>query len=216
MSTGSEFWWNWWVNFGVAVTTLCAVLVALFGDWIRGHLFSPKLELELRSSVGEKTIVSISSKDEDGNLRHRTEDVRYYHVNVINKARWPRANQVQVYLLRIEEPGPDDELNITWSGEVPIRWRHQEIYPLARSIGSTIDCDLCSVVKNKLIQLHPLIVPNNLVVARREPTKMVVSLQARANEGESAIQRFQISWDGKWADGESEMLRHFVVKEMPN
>ncbi|MFZ3091218.1 MAG: hypothetical protein WA240_11425 [Nitrospirota bacterium] len=119
-------------------------------------------------------------------------------------------------MLRVEEPGPDGELKISWSGEIPIQWMHQQIHPLARTIGPAANCDLCSVVKGKWVQLHPLIVPNNLAAVRREPTTMVVSLQARANEGESAITRFQISWDGKWDDGETEMARHLVVRELTN
>lgn len=214
MSPGNEFWWNWWVNFGMAVATFGAVFVALFGGWIRAHLFSPKLELQLRSSVGEKTQVTLHWQDEKGAAHERSEDARYYHVNVFNKARWPRATQVQVYLLHLEELGPDGELRITWSGDIPLQWRHQEIHPLARTIGPAADCDLCSTVKGKWVELNPLIVPNNLTARRREATTMVVSLQARANEAQSAITRFQISWDGKWADGDTEMSSHLVVKQV--
>ncbi len=213
MSTGSEFWWNWWVNLGVAVATFSAVLVALFGEWIRAHLFSPKLELKLRNTIGEKTPVTLQWTDENGVPHQDQRDGRYYHVKVINSKRWPRATQVQVYLLRVEEPGPDGDLKLAWSGEVPIRWRHQEIHPLARTIGPPADCDLCNVVKDKWVELSPLIMPNNLTARKREAATMVVSLQARANEGESEITRFQISWDGKWEDGDAEMTRHLVVKK---
>ncbi len=216
MSAGKEFWWNWWVNFGVALATFAAVFVALFGEWIRAHLFSPQLSLKLRNPHGAKTRVTLRWQDENGTPHQRVEDARYYHVTVSNGARWPRANQVQVYLLRVEEPGPDGALKLTWSGEIPIQWMHQEIHPLARTIGPAASCDLCSVVKGKWIQLHPLIVPNNLSAVRREPATMVVSLQARANEGESEITRFQISWDGQWEDGETEMANHLVVKQLTN
>jgi len=213
MSTGKEFWWSWWVNFGVAIATFAAVFVALFGEWVRAHLFSPKLNLTLKSALGEKTKVALEWRDKNGMPHQRMEDARYYHVKVSNRVRWPRATQVQVYLLRVEEPGPDGDLKLAWSGEIPIRWRHQEIHPLARTIGPPADCDLCNVVKDKWIELSPLIIPNNLNARKREAVTMVVSLQARANEGESEITRFQISWDGKWEDGDIEMGRHLVVKE---
>lgn len=214
MSTKEEFWWNWWVTFGSAFATFAAVFVALFGEWIRAHLFSPKLELELKSLFGEKTTVILQWQDKNGETHQDPEDARYYHVKVTNHSRWPNATQVQVYLTRVEEPGPDRNLQITWAGEIPIHWRHQAIHPLSRTIGHAIDCDLCSVVKEKWVQLHPLIVPNNLEVIRRNPTTMVVSLQARSNEGDSKITKFEISWDGKWDDGDKEMTQHLIVKKL--
>jgi hypothetical protein len=85
---------------------------------------------------------------------------------------------------------------------------------MVRTIGPAVSCNLCSVVKDKWVQLHPLIVPNNLSALRREPATIVVSLQARANEGESEITRFQISWDGKWEGRETKMVNHLVVRQL--
>ena len=149
MSGDNHFWWGWWVNLSAAVATFLAVLVALFGDWTKAYLFSPKLMLELRNPVGVKTTIVLQWQSEEGERRQRTEDARYYHVRVSNEARWPSATQVQVYLVRVEEPGPDGELQVTWSGEIPIQWTNQQIYPLARTIGPPADIDLCSVVKDK-------------------------------------------------------------------
>ena len=213
MSAECQFWWNWWVSLGAAVATLAAVLVALFGDWIKAKLFSPKLALSLRNATGEKTTVTLQWQTEQG-LQQRIEEARYYHVRVENQVRWPSANQTQVYLLRVEEPGPDGGLQVTWSGELPVQWTHQAIHPVSRTIGPGAYCDLCSVVKGKWIQLHPLIVPNNFPLQKRTATTLVVSLQAKSNEGESSIARFQIAWDGEWEDGDIEMTRHLVVKDV--
>ena len=213
MSIENQFWWNWWVSLGAAIATLAAVLVALFGDWIKAYLFSPKLALSLRNATGEKTTVTLQWQTDQG-LQQRTEEARYYHVQVSNQVRWPRANQTQVNLLRVEEPGPDGELQVTWSGELPVQWTHQAIHPLARTIGPAAYCDLCSIVKEKWIQLHPLIVPNNFPAQKLNATTLVVSLQAKGNEGESPIARFKISWDGKWEDGDIEMTGHLVVKDI--
>lgn len=213
MSTEPQFWWNWWVSLGAAIATFAAVLVALFGDWLKAHLFSPKLSISLRNATGEKTTVTIEWQTEQGK-KQRTEDARYYHVRVANQVRWPSSNQTQVHILRVEEPGPDGTLQIVWAGELPIQWTHQAIYPLARTVGSAAYCDLCSVVKGKWLQLHPLIVPNNFKAQYRNATTLVVSLQAKGNEGESPIARFQIAWDGSWEDGDTEMTRHLVVKDV--
>lgn len=144
----------------------------------------------------------------------RSEAARYYRVKVTNRVPWPSASQVQVLLLRVEESGPDGEMQPIWSGDLPIQWMHQEIYPPARAIGPFAFCDLCSAVKHKWIQLHPIIVPNNFPIKRRSATTLVLSLQARGTEGESPVARFQIAWDGKWEDGDTEMARHLVVKDV--
>lgn len=210
MSTNEQFWWNWWVQFGVAVGTLAAVFVALFGDWLKAKLFRPDLTLSLVNPRGELTTAVLMSPSGET----REEKARFYHVRVSNRVRWPTATQVQVHLIRLEEPGPDGELQLKWLGDVPMRWKSQEIQPLSRTVGPVADCDLCSIVKGKWLELHPLIVPNNLPARRREKADMVVSLQARSNEGESNIYRFRISWDGQWQDGESEMVHHLVTKEL--
>ena len=209
MDATDQFWWNWAVNLGVAVATVAAVLVALFGDWIKARLFRPNLSVSLVSSGGELTTAVLLSP----NGETREEKARFYHLRVRNLVRWPTATQVQVHLIRLEEPGPDGELKLKWAGDVPLRWKFQEIHPIARTVGPYADSDLCSVVKGKWLELHPLIVPNNLPARRREKTDIVVSVQARSNEGESNIRRFRISWDGQWEDGESEMIHHLVVKE---
>jgi hypothetical protein len=217
MCPEQQFWWNWCVNVGVAAATFLVVFIVLFGDWIRARLFSPKLRIEFPNAEGVRTPVLLQWQSEQG-LQQRTEDGRYYRARVKNLVRWPNATQVQLYLLRIEEPGPDGTLQLTWFGEVPLQWTHQEIYPLDRTIGPPADFDLCSVVKGKWIQLHPIIFPENLPhqCQWRNPTTLVVTVQARGNEGQSPLSRFQIAWDGKWEDGQVEMSRHLVVKALSN
>ena len=212
MNQGEQFWIGWSVQLAIAVATFGAVLVALFGDWIRARLFKPHLSLALVSPVGESTTLQVVSPSGDS----PTEKARFYHVRVSNKVPWPKASQVQVYLIRVEEPGPDGALQVKWASDVPIKWKFQEINPLVRTVGPAADCDLCSVVKDKWLELHPLIVPNNLarIVRRREAVDMVVNLEARSNEATSFIKRFRISWDGKWEDGDTEMTHHLVVKEI--
>ena len=41
---------------------------------------------------------------------------------------------------------------------------------------------------------------------------MVLSLQARSTEVDSEIFPLEIAWDGEWADGDTEIKRHLVVK----
>lgn len=213
MSADQQFWWNWWLNFGLVVAALATICVALFGEWIRARLFSPRLELRLLHEYGEKQNVPLEWMNQDGTTGSRMGLAPYYHLKVSNASHWPRATNVQVFLTRVEEPGPDGDLTTTWTGDIPLQWRNQNLYPPERTIGPAFDCDLCNVVEDKWVEIRPLIFPNNLVTRRKEATNIVLTLQARANEGESAIKRFQIAWDKKWEAGDMEMAKHLVVKE---
>lgn len=155
MTTAWQFWLTWITQVAIAVGTIAAVIVALFGGWLRARFAPPKLVLGLENELGVKTPVNLTAPD--GSTREALS--RWYHVRVDNKRRWSPATQVQVFLLRIEEPDASGEYQITWLGEIPIRWRDQEIKPLVRTIGYAADCDLCSVVKDKWVELHPLIAP---------------------------------------------------------
>ena len=200
----ANFWWNWWVNLGVAVGTISAVVVALFGQAFRAKFFPPQLCLALRDPEGEAT----TARGADGN----TERVRYYHLRVWNARRWSPAQGVQVVLLQLEEPGPDGRLQVMWRGDVPFGWRHQQVVPLARTIGAEADIDLCSIGETGRLSLHLLLTPNNLQAIRQNTSNLVLTVQARGNEGDSPLFRVKIAWDGKWDLGAAEMRKHMVIE----
>ncbi len=202
--------YEWVFHAAIALGTFLAVIVALFGDWIKGRWFRPQLELELEAPRGVFQRSTVTAPDGTTRLAN----ARYYHLRVRNKARWPIATQVQVYLLRVEEPRADGQFALTWVGELPLRWRNQEIYPLARSIGPAADADLVNVLEEKWISVDPLITPIDFPLHRRRgPVQNVLlSLQARSAESDSPLKQISISWNGKWTDGEVEMANNLVVK----
>ena len=204
MTPADEFWWNWWVQLGVAVGTLLAAFVALFGNRLRAALFKPILEVSFPNPRGKLTTLTLNTPSGES----RQEACRFYHLLVKNRAPWPPATGVQLFLIRMEEFGPDQTPHVKWTGEVPMRWCMQEVHPLARTIGSPATCDFFTVVKDKWLELQCLVVPNDLQARRRERTDVIVSFQARSNEGQSHVLRVRISWDGQWADGEVEMSHH--------
>ncbi len=206
-----RFWLNWGVQFAVAVTTFAAVLVALFGQAFRAKFFPPQLTVSLADPEGEKTKVRLTSL-EDGVQKERTEDARYYHLAVRNDRRWSPANQVQVVLLSVEEPGADGRFAPIWTGDLPLGWRHQQVLSGARTVGPMGHVDLCSIVRTKWLQLHPLVAPFNLEVIRRTSANLILRVQARSNESDSKILSVRVSWDGQWHDGATEMQRHLVIR----
>lgn len=62
----------------------------------------------------------------------------------------------------------------------------------------------------------PLVMPNSLqqYADCRRKCSFVASLRAVSNQTDSEVVRIQISWDGSWEDGDTEMQRHMVVKEL--
>ena len=211
----SQFWLNLTVQCVVAVGTVGAVFAALFGKSLRMKVWPPKLSLSLSDPDGEKTVVRLVPPGTEAVGREgRLEDARYYRLRVSNGRRLSStANQVQVVLLRIEEPAADGrEFVVTWAGELPLTWMNQPLFPLLRTIGPSAQVDLCSVVKHKWIELHPLIKPLHLELQRRQSTHLILWVQAKSNEVDSSVMRIQVSWDGKWKDGAHEMRQHLVLK----
>jgi len=209
-----QFWWNWWINAGVATSTFLAVLAALFGplvvEFLRSKWFPPLIRLHLLSAEGEKG----KNRSQDGG-NEKIEDVRFYHLRVSNSRRHlSPVKEVQVFLVRVEEPGPGGSLIVAWASEIPMTWRNQQVSPLTRTIGHDYDCDLCSVGKDNWLSLSPLIFPITLKARRRELCTMIVSFQAKSTQTDSPICRIEIAWDGDWEDGDSEIKRHLVIKEL--
>jgi hypothetical protein len=209
-----EFWPNWIVQLFIALGTVGAVIVALFGDYFRSKLLPPGLRLSVDSLEGIKTPLQLAWRDEVGDLHSRMEDARYWHVRVRNERRWFPAHHVQVLLLQIEEPGPNGAPQIKWAGEAPVLWENQELYSAGRAIGASGRVALCSVVKGKCLALHPLIAPLNMETQRHTACSLILTFQARADEGDSPPLRVRVAWDGKWDDGTQEMRQHLTLETL--
>lgn len=188
----------------IAVLTLMAVLVALFGDWLKARMFKPSLGLSLTLPKGE----AVKMRTPDSIIET---PARYYHLLVTNHRGFPAASDVAVYLTASDFMGANGQYRRVWTGEVPLRWRHQELYPLFRTIGPAIDCDLVCIMKGNGVSLMPIMYPNNLQVHWTDPFDMMLTVVVRHREGESKPYRIKIVWDGKWHDGESELAQHFQV-----
>jgi hypothetical protein len=204
----TQFWMNWWIQLAVGIGTIGAVLVALFAQGFRAKFFPPQLSLNIHDPEGEREIARLVSQEHP---EGRAENARYYRLRVTNRRRWSPANQVQVVLLKVEMPGADMRFSATWVGDLPLAWTHQELFPTLRTIGPDAHVDLCSVIKDKWLSLHPLIVPHNFTVLYRQPVRLILSVQVKSNECDSSILRLLVAWDGQWHDGATEMRRHLTV-----
>jgi hypothetical protein len=203
-----EFWWNWWVQVAVAIGTLLAALVALFvaiaGHRMRHWLFPPALTVDIDRVEGVAAVTG-----EPGGP-----PARWYHVVVRNEARWSNAHSVRVLLLQVEEPGPNGALVVTWTGELPLMWEHQELYPVTRTVGAPAKADLIAVYQSRVLELRTMITAFNLPRVRRDNCALTLTLQARSDEGDSPAFRLRVSWDGNFDAGEQEMRRHLVLEPL--
>ena len=205
--------WRIVLDVAAALGTVSAVLVALFGQAFRAKFFPPKLSLSLADVLGEGTHVMLVPPP-GVQSEPRSEEARYYHLQVANSRRWSPATEARVVLLQVEEPGPDGRLQIRWNGDIPLGWRHNTVFPPFRTVGPDAFADLCSVVREKWLQLHTLLTPFNLETTRRQAATLVVSVQVHAAEANSNVVRIKIAWDGRFAEGAQEMRRHLTVEEI--
>ena len=205
-----------WISLGPwfgALATFLAVLVAL-----RLHIkiFPPLLTLKLLSTDGEATTVTITTQNDGEVVSSRSEQARYYHLRLTNERSWIVATDVGVLLVGIETEDASGNYVEVWSGSLPVVATHYGVHP-TRTLGAAPqDFDLCSVVRNKWLQLHTLIVPNNFPYRYRvgKEVRLRLTFQARSLEALSRLFVFELAWDCQWEDDTIKMRRHMVVKQL--
>jgi hypothetical protein len=206
--------WGTYADWAVAGGTFSAVLVALFGRWIRKRFFPPKLEIALSQESGQRTQFLIGSPDGSS----RTEDAVYYHIVVSNKNRRAIAHDVRVFMEKLETLDASQRYQPTWVSPVPIRWELHAPHTETRKLGPPWRADLCSVVKDKWLELHPFVDIFGLKarwrkeeVSPERPIRIRVSVQARSLETDSNLLLLEITWDGVWEEDSQKMAGHFSV-----
>jgi len=178
---------------------------------LRSWLYPPVLRLDLLSVAGEAVRIDYKTI-QNGQLFERSVNARYYHLHVRNTRNFPAATDVQVLITRIEIPGPSGDPQLAYVGELPLRWRHQEIYPILRKIDRATDADLFYVTDELLLRFTPLLVPNNFVAEYRGPSRFWITAVAHGTEAASNVIRIEVAWDGQWDPGEAEMQRHLTIR----
>jgi hypothetical protein len=107
---------------------------AIWGERIRAAVLRPNLHLKLASNVGEITEQAMMEGDRVTELL----PARYFHLRVINRRRFPAAHEVQIFMTKLEIPGPDGQPRLIYSVPLPFMWQYQELYPNPlRTIGYT-------------------------------------------------------------------------------
>jgi hypothetical protein len=197
--TDCQFFWYMVVNVLVALGTIGAVVVALFGK----KFYPPKLQVTLANPLGE-----LAEWQREG----KKHAARFYQARVTNKRRWSPGTNPSLYLMRVEEERSDHTFSDEWQGDVQLKWKHPGNYAQPNSIGKPVDYDLVSVDAELFASLHPIAAASSLTRNRKEKFRIRVWLQVRSAEADSPVTKFEISWDGTRAEEEGEMKKHFIVK----
>ena len=188
----------------VALGTLAVAVLAIWGDWFRDRLASPKLELRLRDSRGNPTSL---------NGRRAI----YYHLVVQNKRRWALATGVQVMINGIWRRAADGTFKPEiLAAELPLTWAFPQFTPINPKIRDRKVCDLGFLAEgDKEFKPSLYFYPNNFrgFVKANDSIRLSIGIQA---ENFTSHERFvvEISWDGVWDSDLDQMEKHLVVKEV--
>jgi hypothetical protein len=195
-----------WIEAAEAAGTWAIAILAIWGDWIRGALFKPALRLNLVSPTGEFVRQSIVVGQQLVVM-----DSRYFHLRATN-SRSTIARDVQILLTAIDIRGPDGEPQRHWTGAVPLTWQHPQLHGVSRVVSRNAEANAdLFFVRSDMLQLLPMLVPNNLSANFRGETHFWITAIARGSECESMPLRLKVDWDGNWDTADSEMAKHLMI-----
>jgi hypothetical protein len=210
-----QFWWNWGIQFAVALATFLAVLAAL-----REQVWQPRLEISVPKPEGTfaKAELEIKIKNQETGAIEDAKTLtpsRWYHIYLKNpRRRWSRVSNVRVWILKIElfENGKFEK---QWDGKMPIHWRDGAVKSNMLFIGADEECDLCSVtlVPNQppILRIHPVAFIYSMPVIWTGKVRLAALFQAQGIEIDSQIMRVEIDWNGKWAAGDEDMAHNLKI-----
>lgn len=215
MTDNSQFWWNWAVQLATAIATFLAVIVALFLDWFRARFFPPELELRLVDRHGAPpvhTTVPMAAGQSFATMS------RWYHVEVRNNRRMSGATDTRVCLVAVEEQDAAGHFVGRSTGNIPLTARHEAILRPGRIVGSPVEYNLCSVLRDsapggggQLFSLHPVVTPTDITVQTRQPFRTAYILEAQSVERDSPRLRVEVAWNGQWSDDTAVMANNLVI-----
>jgi hypothetical protein len=218
MSVLAQFWWNWAVQFFVALGTIGAVVVALLGDWLKAKLL--RLDVAIENPAGVLTPTLAAPPGSGAGVQPYSgvvrSSARYFQLRVTNASGLVRAHQVNVWLLSVDQSLEGADPRRLWEGEIPLIWQHKDFFPGAPTIGGARNADLFTVSAERTLKLQVLIPALNLPGPFQEACCLIVTVQARSEEGNSAERRVRITWDGQWEPDATAIRQHVGFEILPD
>jgi len=196
----------WVAELGIAAQVVIAV-AAIYGEKIRARLSRPRLQIKLLEGVGD-----LEPRQLPGGGSIAT--VRYHRLHIRNGARHSVANEVQVFITKIERLEPTGNRRVTFTGAVPLAWQHQALYSHARNVGySTVASVDLLYLSAEFIHLTPIVepAPISLGDTMRGPQHFWITVVARGLNAASAPVRLEVQWDGEWHTADADLSKHFSI-----
>lgn len=179
----------WISELGITAQVFIA-FAAIYGEKIRGRLSRPRLRVDLPNSDGDR-----EPKQVGGSIV----TVSYYRLHVRNTTRYSIANEVEVFITKIERAEPTGDIKTEFSGAAPLAWQHQTLYSNARNIGhatvASVDLLYLSPEAVHLASVEPT--PESLGGGRRGEQHFWITVVARGLNAESKPARLEIRREGE-------------------
>lgn len=199
------------VDITTAIATFAAVVVALFGDWIRDRIFAPKLNVSIADAAGDLTQLQNGMT------------VVVYHVLVSVEDPTKPAEQCEARLVEIEkatEHGLFAQLPLPVSQQ--LAWAPRELSPLAITVRTTqiLDFGMLSPFQHYRGGAHlfePWLVgfPNNFrgQLSQGERFRYVVEFTAKRLRSPMRC-KIEVQWIGDWSEDPKERAKAIRVRKV--
>lgn len=192
--------WNLIIQFFIAIGTCGAVMVALWGEWIKYYLWPLSLRIEPHNTKG------VLGGDPDS---------IYYHLRVVNSRKWRIAKNCRVNLLEIHKQYPNGEFYpIPIVVESSFFWSPRSGSRINYDVNDWKEFDFLISVQNHnvrpLISFYPREFEGN--VSPGGKVRYVLQIVAEGFRSERQI--FEVAWDGNWTTNLAEMGRHLTIREL--
>ena len=203
--------WAAWIEaigtWAAAGGTLCAVLVALFGDALRRVLYPPKLRLELLA----KAVHTTTTGDKKEQI--------WWSILVSNERKYSPAKRVRIMAEAFQKRLPDGSPSPKFlPTPLQLHWVYPQFHELLPNIGPKRRCNLGYLDReDKRFALSTYFVPNNFQGYVAPDDALAVRVVAVADNFESKPYFFEISWDGQWwSEEEDETQQHLTIQPVPS
>jgi len=197
-----------------ALATVAAVIVALFGSWINSWFYKIVLDFTPRLLLSTGGIESADPDNPKVRI-FRPEKYWAYAITVRNPRRWFKLTNAQIFVIDVKERRIDGVYDSIWSGALPLLWQDRITNSGPRTIGPNATADLCSVFREKWLELGCSTSHREyeqLRWRRGSDVHLILTIQARGDEADSVPLRIQIDWDSGWDDEREKMQGKFIAK----
>lgn len=196
---------NDWIQLILMIATVAVAVFAIYGDFFKYLLASPKLEL-------------ITDNNFKGSFVKFDENVKviYYHLVVINKRKWSPVKNCEVILKKYAIKQPNGDFIVTeLSAPTPLYWTPRELKLTKKNFLDKDRIDFGYLIKAHQ-KFEPAIYMKSIEFKGEVFKDKVIQyyLEVRADGIKSKYKIFEVSWDGEWIDSAEEMKQHLIIKEI--